>query len=510
LRLAVLIGVSEYNTQVNLPACKNDVMAMKEIIDSSKKYDDSLIIYSNTNSDEMKQQVSQFFDKHRIHKGEIKELFFYFSGHGSYQNDEFYYILSDYENNKLNRTTYKNSEIDSLIKSLNPELTIKIVDACESGIKYVKDNGENSIKKLLDKTVETFGNCYFMFSSQFNENSYADESISFFTKSFIHSILKHNADTIRYRDIIDYIADDFDNETTQQKPYYVIQATNTEIFCSFSEQAKLELSRKLSKYTDTNNSEPLDVHSLNKEVSLIEIIKNDAEKYCRDISEIQQVFKDISSQINQQAKEIGNLSDIFTNVIDFDTTLYSSIENIDKVAKFIGKDSSNLFVETNSEMRSVSVKFDNVASAISKLLGNQTKPKYTQEMHKVIVSYEITEDSIPYNYINFDLLPVYPNLVQYNCRLIFAFSKKKLLIFYSYNKYKETKWDIYEPGEINWIKSRELFFKDESDIKIQINKIIQGFKDFVEDSLNSHFNSNAEKLSLSSEKQPIQLSEEEK
>jgi len=135
---------------------------------------------------------------------------------------------------------------------------------------------------------------------------------------------------------------------------------------------------------------------------------------------------------------------------------------------------------------------NNSISALTNSLGNSSKPKPAKEMRRVVVSYEITEDSIPYNYISFDLIPKYPNVVQYNCRFIFAFSKKSLLIFYSYNKYKEIKWNSYEPESIKCIKSRELLFKDETFIKDQINKIVNGFKYFVEDNLQSQFNLNKE------------------
>lgn len=60
MKIALLIGVSEYDTQQKLPGCKNDVLAIKQIIDATKEYDDKLVIYKNTNSNNIKQQVSAF------------------------------------------------------------------------------------------------------------------------------------------------------------------------------------------------------------------------------------------------------------------------------------------------------------------------------------------------------------------------------------------------------------------------------------------------------------------
>lgn len=149
MNITILIGVSEYNNETNLPGCKNDVIIMKSIIEVSNKYDELLVIAENTNSDNVKQKMSEF-----IHE------------------------LIDYTSAKINRTTYKNTEIDGMLKSLKPELTIKIIDACDSGINYVKDIGSKEIARLLKGTTSKFERCYFMYSSNFSESSYATENIS--------------------------------------------------------------------------------------------------------------------------------------------------------------------------------------------------------------------------------------------------------------------------------------------------------------------------------------------
>lgn len=490
MKLALLIGVSEYDTQADLPGCKNDVMAVKQIIDATKKYDDKLVIDSHTNSNSVKQKVSSFFDKHINSEDKIEEFFFYFSGHGTYQSEEFYYILSDYEGSKLNRTTYKNSEIDELIKSLNPELTIKVIDACESGVRYVKDNGEYGVKKMLDRTTDNFSNCYFMFSSQFNESSYALDTLSYFTESFINSILLHDTDTIRYRDIIDFIADDFSGKNVQQTPFYITQGNNTEIFGSFSKEVKNELEKRI-----VSREEIKEIQKADQELSLVEKVINDAAYYCESVDEIKTTFKDIEEQINTTSV-LEELSDIYNTHAEFNTVYYHDVKGIDKVADFISEDSDDLFVNIIYTVKTFKVKIDNWATQISRTIGNHVEPQYKEEKRRVVDYYEITEDSLPYNYIELDLNPKYPNLMKYNCRMIFAFSKKELLIFYSYNIYKEVRWGEFEPEKINWRRSTNLLFKEKTEIESHIDEILMGFKELVINNLKSQFSITTEKTSL--------------
>ena len=44
MKIAFLIGVSEYTTQNPLPACENDAMGMANIIKDIANYDDVLVL----------------------------------------------------------------------------------------------------------------------------------------------------------------------------------------------------------------------------------------------------------------------------------------------------------------------------------------------------------------------------------------------------------------------------------------------------------------------------------
>ncbi|MED1479976.1 caspase family protein [Bacillus altitudinis] len=484
MKIALLIGVSEYDTQQKLPGCKNDVLAIKQIIDATKEYDDKLVIYKNTNSNNIKQQVSAFFDKHRKSEETIDEIFFYFSGHGMYKEEEFYYILSDFDFPKMNRTTYKNSEIDDLIKSLNPLLTVKIIDACESGVRYVKDINDYEIKKMLEGTKQNFNNCYFMFSSQFNESSYAEESLSYFTESFANSILLNETETIRYRDIMDYISDDFLQKNIQQTPYYIFQGTNTEVFASFSRDLKEELKNKL--FDDTVE---VDKTEEEKDVSLITKIIEDAKLYCMSTEEVKDVFILIEDYVNT-GNEFSELLNIYEYSAEFTDIYYANISNIGAVAKVVNEDIEDFFVSMKYKVRTVRV-------PIKEMFGfRSNEQKYKEEQRRYLSHYEITEESIPYNYISVDLNPKYPNLAKYNCSFIFAFSKKELMIFHSYTRYKEVRWGEFTKDNINWRKNPKVSLKNETEIKANFSEILRGFNEYVENDLKNHFKSSNEKTNL--------------
>lgn len=140
MNLAIVISVSEYiDTRNNLPGCKKDADFINSILNKTGKFDEILFINEKLSSGKVKEKFTAFISEHKSKK--IGELFFYYTGHGEFQNDEFYYLLSDYNQDKKNQTTLQNEEVDSLFRTLNPELIIKVIDACQSGKAYIKEAG---------------------------------------------------------------------------------------------------------------------------------------------------------------------------------------------------------------------------------------------------------------------------------------------------------------------------------------------------------------------------------
>jgi hypothetical protein len=232
MNIAILIGISEYTNGIQvLPGSKNDVIQFENLIKNTKKYDDILTISENTESSKVKDKLTSFINDR---KGKnIEEVLFYFSGHGDFVNDEFYYILSDFNFDKRTQTSLQNSELDNLIKSLSPRLVIKVVDACHSGVNYIKDI--KALDTYIKSTSNQFNNCYFLYSSLNSQSSFQNDNFSFFTLSFLNSVKAFKETDVRYKDIIDYISDEF-SSFPEQTPFFVTQADFTELFCTKNEQ----------------------------------------------------------------------------------------------------------------------------------------------------------------------------------------------------------------------------------------------------------------------------------
>ena len=126
------------------------------------------------------------------------------------------------------------------MKSLNPTLTVKVVDACFAGTEYIKSS--YNISNIFDKSLQekNFEKVYFLFSSTRNETSIAFRDISLFTKSFVTAVFSFEKSSIRYQDLVNFITDDLSSPKVNQNPYFVTQANQTEIFIS---QLQMELKK---------------------------------------------------------------------------------------------------------------------------------------------------------------------------------------------------------------------------------------------------------------------------
>jgi hypothetical protein len=234
VNLGIILAVDLYVGELSpLPGCRRDGKAMNQILRSEDRFDELLIIEGDTNSRSVKRRLIEFLE--RFKNQEVDEIVFYFSGHGEYSNDEFYYLLTDYQRTHQKSTSLENSELDDLFRSLKPELVVKIVDACHSGINYIKSASE--FRGYLGEGQARFKKLYFMYSSRADQSSYQNDNLSDFTWSIIKSITSTTSGNIRYKDVIDFVSDEF---TTfgYQTPFFVTQADFTDVFCEATQHLK--------------------------------------------------------------------------------------------------------------------------------------------------------------------------------------------------------------------------------------------------------------------------------
>jgi hypothetical protein len=453
MRKGILIGISEYVNYNNLPGCDNDIKAISEVLNSSKEFDEVKIFSKNVESNIVKAELSKLFEEW---KGQsIEELFFYFSGHGSFINNEFYYILSDFDENLKRQTSLQNSEIDNMIKSIKPKMVTKVIDACQSGVSYIKGN-TNIVEKYYHKTADSFDKCYFLHSSMTSQYSYQNDELSDFTKSFLKAINKTEKTSIRYKDIIDYISDEFE-KSTEQTPFFITQADHTERFLDTSP----ELQKVISKYIveSKNETETLKVEIPVKFTSFIDKIKKEAEIYSTQ--------DDVSTLLNKAKEQISatelksELKELYSYKFSFEHNL-RYLPKAFLIGKWLEENPNDFFAKPDYEKTSYQEEetranhFGNIASMLS---GNKIVTRYRNDL----IGFEQSID-IPYKFATIDFVPLFPNLKQYALFLTFVISKKDIKFFYAFTGYNETDWSRKEIiSNFKW-SSSEFLIKETNEI----------------------------------------------
>ena len=490
MKIAIVIGVSEYDNLNNLYACKNDANLMNILLQNTGEYDEILLINEETSSVNIKEKLfgyiktkNEELKSKNIH---LEEVLFYYSGHGTYREEEFYYTTSDFDINKLRTTSIENSELDDALRSLNPKLTIKIVDACESGTRYIK-NVDDINFKYLDNTKGKFNDCYFLYSSHSDQNSIAGKVLSYFTEVFIESIISRDCGKIRYRDIADYISDKFEELNIKQKPYYVNQSSNTEQFCNITDSLKKNLQDFINKIS-IEAYENLGKESDDKEnKSLIDIIKQDAQNYCEDIDEVNGILNEIKLKFESIDLSYNNLNSLYKLNIVASKESLDDIKNIESVANSINQKEYDYFVKYNYEDRKFNKKVLK-KWVISPLLPENDRYTYETITKTVICGYRITERTIPYDSLYIEVNPILPNIYKYTCCLVYAFSRSKISIYYCINKCRESSWGIYEePSNKEWSEISCLI-KNKEHLISTVEQIKEKFLEYIYNDLSKKFN----------------------
>ncbi len=473
MNLAIILSVSEYtDPKNNLPGCKKDSESINTILTKTGKFDDILFIHEKISSGKVKEKLTDFIAEHK--SKEIDELFFYYTGHGEFYNDEFYYILSDYKQDKRNQTTLQNEEVDSLFRTLNPSLVVKLIDACQSGKAYIKEAG--AVTKYFQKTIDRFNRCYFLNSSLKDQSSFQSDVISDFTLSFIKSIKEHDTTDIRYKDIMDYISDDFE-KIPSQTPFFVVQADYTEKFCV--------INNTLKQYLDNLESE-LKVVATKKEAktSIIEKIKKQAAEYLSKEQALQ-LINDIKTDISGYMIE-DELKEIFDCTISFEEN-YEGIINKNTIGKWLDENQHEYFAQS-SQSRVRKDRNTNLFGSF-RTIGLINPIENDAEYEWVRNGFEI-EVEVPYKTIFFTLNSKFPNIESYTGRIVYLLSKKQIRFFYFFTNFETKNWDERKINtKIEWFTS-EYPLNNKVDILEGLNKIFLQLVDKAKKDIEERFNKN--------------------
>lgn len=183
---AVVVGVSNYYISGvdNLPFCKNDVDLFSDTLQKGLKLDKNDIIRCGDFGDVKIEDFIEALSQIASSIDNTDTLIFYFSGHGTTQDDAHYLVFSD--------GIVSTHEIIKLLESVPNRSKIIFLDCCKSGNFSVS----NTPYFNIEKTVEEFqGKGYAVFSSsKAGQYSYghSEKPISVFTSFLCDAILDKN------------------------------------------------------------------------------------------------------------------------------------------------------------------------------------------------------------------------------------------------------------------------------------------------------------------------------
>jgi len=224
MNVAILVGNTQYSNLGALDCCEQDLIAMRELIERTEKFNEIHSIINKT-SPAMKDEIRRIIKEDESYG----EIFFYFTGHGYQNESDFYYCSTNFDSKRPNETGLSNSDLHLFFKSCNPDLVVKVIDACNSGLQLIKsDAAFPEVQKGLFKNIIQIASCLD------SQNSLAGSPLSVFTEKFRDAALRKTEGAVYYSDIIDALRDEFLGHSIQT-PYFVYQGTNRE---QFSEDAR--------------------------------------------------------------------------------------------------------------------------------------------------------------------------------------------------------------------------------------------------------------------------------
>ncbi|BCG46814.1 hypothetical protein GEOBRER4_n1628 [Citrifermentans bremense] len=491
-KIAILIGVSKYDHEVALPPCENDLRMVTDIIKGASKYDDYIVIGNSPKGSDAKSDIATFIRKYQSQK--IEEVFFYYTGHGTRYSGDFLFVFSDFVKDKIEQTSLRNSELDSMLKSLSPALAIKVVDACQAGTEYIKSVGD--LEDIFKKSATSnFDKTYFFFSCTSSENSVAVKDYSLFTKSFADAIVSYSGKTVRYRDLMAFISDD-KAVTSRQTPLFIQQAHNIEVFCEVSDDLiKAIKGSDENQETKQQNNEAGQLPAQSFETRLVETIKTKAIEFCSE----QEAQMSLSGMVDTvTAHDFGDLLKQLYDVNIEIKKSYNDITGIKAIGSWLSEEKEPYFAKVTyteeeyeaKERVEIQDDYSDIYAAISvsRMFGRQKKYEY-----KTVTKYRDVVDGLqltapaPCNAIEINLVPKEQNISWYKAFIVFVFSKSKLAIFYKYEKENEVSWNQRETLDGQQWKTIHCNLKNTVNVKAAVVSIMNNISESIISELSSTF-----------------------
>lgn len=456
--IALILGSSVYNNADDLPGCKNDIKYMKELLESTGKYD-VLVIDELENKNDVLEKVNRFLEE--LADDDINEVFLYYTGHG-YSKEKFYFVLKDTINSKINSTAISNDEIDDIVRKVQPKLFVKVIDACESEISYIKNLQS---KEIISKEFE---NCRFMFSSKRNQSSYASKNMSFFTREFINAVARATITPIKYRDIENQISDAFSINRLEQTPMFSNQTDGQEVFC--------EKNDSLEAFLLVWNQYCTGQNDINIDESIEGKIKRYMER-CREKGEVDTIVKKIIDEFMEKNIQTSWLSKFYDVEVKELTTENSDRYTDNKsLGEWLQKNKNSLKLFVDIKTTKVEVNENPYALLTTYFSGKQYKD--------VITGYRTRVDEIPSG-ILFSCVPKNKTLPKYEVVILMVYGATCFCTMSNIECYIREAWNGYTKFSSDGFKTKVIEYEETNDEMIQkyVDEQINRLMEFAEKSL---------------------------
>lgn len=453
---AIILGVDKYKCASELPSCENDAKLMEGLLTATGKYE-VLRIANNATKHQVQEQISSFLPADGT---DIGEVLFYFSGHGKQDEQGMHYALCDTDVRKINSTSLNNIELDDIVRKCSPKLYVKIIDACQSGVAYIK-----SIDEIDDETkhieAKGFENCIFIYSSLKSQSSYAGDPYSEFTKAIVDAVESISAPVVKFADIQNYLSDIFNSTGALQTPYFSTQCDGTELFCEKTPEVLAYLKSLHPETSGVCDSSQSNINAVRAYLTK-----------CRDDSDVKSLLEKIQGVLNGWKLEHNFLNEFYececTTSFPYEYHKYHEDSSLVKMLHG-RREKENLFIEV--EYTSVKKQNPLVESIFS---GYQEVP----------ISYHSVANQLPSVFsIHFKALDA--NLPDYVIPFVFVYSPIFFYVFTCTKQFVRKGWKEYEAGRHTKYAYTKFEYDsfNESDWERYQIKRLQEAVDFIEKTL---------------------------
>jgi len=404
---------------------------MEALLSATERFD-KIICLTNERASDLKDKLRDFISN--LDKSN-DEVFFYFSGHGIDDGNEFYFCLSDYDKKAPHSTALSNQELHGLIRTSGPKSFIKVIDACESGTQMIKSG---SLEQYDKAAFESF---VLMAACLSDQSTWTGRTLSLFTDIFIAGSLNKGHGPIYYTDIEAFIRDKFATNMNQT-PYFIHQGTHTEVLthdCSVLDDIKtLGI---LNVPGITSSSKAITVAS--PERALIDQLKaHTEERASLDLAQkyISNLKHNLIDMLNDQMKEVPAFELKSTEFDDYyhQATKLFSVPILEKQ-----KRSDELFSASTNNFALV-----NAMAALRPVDRPEKAKSYTLKRNCQLESIEIT----------IELLPLFGFLKKFTITVSTMPSFPLCYVFFVMESHSLTDWNSFggKPKQIKkeWFKGK--------------------------------------------------------